>query len=336
MALQLFIHPFLLKPMKRAASVLRHYTDSDATMRQNMRTMHEHYASKQADFLAFNPEFDVAYGAEWLAAIDLADATLPGTVRRGELKEDTAAVLAVMEQAREALQTLYYYVGRTFPGNEGRLDQYGRRAYQAGRNSQDKMRTLLEIALTTATADKLALAAKGYGAPQLAALGTLAEQLTATNTEQEVQKGRNTESSDHYVSVQNRAYDFGREVSAAAKVLYAADAATLGLFRLSSNGSSGPESHELTVEPGQEKTMAFATPLADNTGLHLRLFAPEAGQRVNIGRVKVAGDRPTVLLELTSGDSIREVSAAQLGPAGQVLVVKNAGTVPLRVEVTLQ
>ena len=63
---------------------------------------------------------------------------------------------------------------------------------------------------------------------------------TTTNTTQEVTKGTNTEGTDHYITIQNLAYGYGQEVSAAAKALFATDKATQGLFRLNSGGP-GPD-----------------------------------------------------------------------------------------------
>ena len=222
--------------MKRPTAVLRHYSQPDATMRQDQRTLHGHYRANEAAFQKFNPEFDAAFGKDWLAALDLADTTPDHTVRVGELQEDTAEVETVMEQAQRALQAVFYYVGRAFPHNAGRLATYGRSSYDAARDHHDKMRSLLHTAFTSATRDAQALEAKGYTKAQLAELGRLADELTTTNTTQEVTKGTNTEGTDHYITTQNLAYGYGQEVSAAAKVLFAADKTTQSLFRLSSDG----------------------------------------------------------------------------------------------------
>lgn len=225
--------------MPQGKRVTKHYAGAADAMRQDMRTMHGHYLTYEDKFRDLNPEFDADYGAHWLAALDAADTATPHAARVGELKEHTVAVDTVMDQAQAALQTLFYYVGRAFPGNVGRLDQYGRRTYAAARDNQDKMRTLLTTAHAAATRDQAALATKGYPAAQLAALGTLGEQLTTANTTQEVKKGTNTEDTDHYLTLQNLAYGYGQEVSAAAKVLFAQDAATRQLFRLT-DGADAP------------------------------------------------------------------------------------------------
>ena len=222
--------------MKKPTTVLRHYSQPDATMRQDMRTMHGHYLTNAAAFQAFNPEFDAAFGSDWLAALATADTTPDHTVRLGELKEDTAEVDTVMERAQRATQAVFYYVGRAFPHNAGRLATYGRSRYDAARDNHDKMRTLLQTAFTAATSDHAALAAKGYTAAQLAELGSLVQELAITNTTQEMTKGTNTEGTEHYITTQNLAYGYGQEVSAAAKVLFADDKTTQALFRLSSGG----------------------------------------------------------------------------------------------------
>ncbi|MDQ2792750.1 MAG: hypothetical protein M3Y12_01890 [Bacteroidota bacterium] len=232
--------------MKNATTVLRHYSEAAPAMRQHMRTMQAHYVAHEAAFRAFNPEFDAAFGAHWLAAIDEADAAPDNTTRVGELKESTAEVATTMTQAQAAVQSLFYFVGRAFPHNAGRLDQYGRRGYVTARDHHDKMRTLLQTAFSSATRDKAALAEKGYTPAMLAALGTLVTQLADTNTTQEVKKGTNVEGTDHYLTTQNLAYGFGQEVSAAAKVLFADDKATQALFRLS---SPGPDTAGTALRP---------------------------------------------------------------------------------------
>lgn len=225
--------------MKKATEVLRHYSQPDATMRQDMRTMHGHYLTHQAKFQAFNPDFDQDFGDEWLAALDLADTTPDHTVRTGELKEDTAEVEDVMVRAQRAAQTLFYYVGRAFPNNAGRMNTYGRKTYDAARDNHEKMRTLLQNAFAAATRDHAALAAKGYSAAQLQALAALAQELTEANTDQEMKKGTNTEGRDHYVTVQNHAYGYGQEANAAANQLFVDDKATQKLFRLGEGSDAG-------------------------------------------------------------------------------------------------
>lgn len=319
--------------MQQPTVVVRHYHEADATMRQDMRTMHGHFAAHAAEFAAFNPEFAVPFATDWLAAIGLADTTPDHTVRTGELVEDTDAVETAMTQAQAAVQTLFYYVGRAFPHNVGRLTTYGRGDYEAARKQHDKMRSLLDKAFAAATLDKVALAAKGYTPAQLANLGTLESQLTDTNTTQGMKKGTNVEGTEHYLTVQNLAYGYGQEVSAAAKVRFAADAATLKLFRLGGPALAPHETHELTVAPGGLGSVRFDTPLGPATRLRLRLAVPQPGQAAAVGRTEAAGQTLATFVTLTPGISELNATAAELGPAGQWLEVASRGTQPVRVEI---
>lgn len=304
-------------------------------MRQAMRTMQAHYAEKAAVFQAFNPEFDKAYGTHWLTAINEADTTPDNTVRVGELKEDTAEVTSLMAQAQGAVQSLFYFVGRAFPHNAGRLDTYGRRTYVAARDNHDKMRALLQTAFASATRDRDELVKKGYTPAMLAALGTLVTELAATNTTQEVTKGTNQEGTAHYLTTQNLAYGYGQEVSAAAKVLFAQDAATLKLFRLSSPAPAAHETHELTVATEDVGSVLIGTVLTATTRLHLRLAVPEPGQEAVVGRVVAPPDHMHTTVILTPAISEMDVTANALGTVGQYVLVQNSSPQTVRVEITV-
>ncbi|MDB5234408.1 MAG: hypothetical protein JWR44_1401 [Hymenobacter sp.] len=52
--------------MQTTTDVTRHYSQPDAAMRQDIRTMHGHYLAHQAAFQGFNPDFDADFGTEWL------------------------------------------------------------------------------------------------------------------------------------------------------------------------------------------------------------------------------------------------------------------------------
>jgi len=219
--------------MKKHKPEERLYSGADSEMRQAMRAMHGHYLTDQEALGAFNPTFTAAFGTQWLAALVVAEKAKPGVALREDLKENTQEVEALMEKARNEVQTLFYYVEQAFPGNAARLDQYGKKQYPSARKKHDKMCALLALATEAATRDQSALAAKGFTADRLAALLQLAKDLQAADTAQEMRKGTNTEGSDDYVHLQNAAYKFGQQVSKAAKVAFFQDPVKQKLYRLS-------------------------------------------------------------------------------------------------------
>jgi hypothetical protein len=210
----------------------RLYVLDDATMRQGQRTMLSHFSGRAAEFGAFNPEFGGSFLVDWDVALTAADAALPRAARAGTLKEDTEAVKTVMASARDQVQRLFYFVGEAYPGNAGRLAQYGKRDYNKARNNRDKMATLLLEAFEAATRDQAALAAKGWNATARAAFGELAPALALAMSTQQIQKGTNLENGQAYIGRQNTLYGYGQRVSAAAKIRFATEQSTLRLFRL--------------------------------------------------------------------------------------------------------
>ncbi|MDB5271377.1 MAG: hypothetical protein JWP58_4417 [Hymenobacter sp.] len=318
----------------------RGYIVADATMRQDQRTMHAHYLNHEAAFRAFNPEFDAGFGGRWLAAIEAAEHAPGHTERTGALMELTTGQTAAMDQARQALQRLFYFVGQAFPGIVGHLDQYGRRGYLAARKQTDKMGGLLQIAFAAATRDADALAAKGFSAALLAELGALATALPAAATAKAIQKGTNAEDHARYVAAQNAAYAYGQAASAAAKICFT-ERATIALFRLGSPAGHGPaatppERHAITAPAGGTKAVAFATALLPDTPLRLRLPAPKKGQTATVYRVS-APDEPLVGgVKLAAGQRRLDVTAAALGGAGQLLVVCSGGAYPVRVALAVR
>lgn len=317
--------------MARPGRIQPHYTTASAVMRQRMRTMLGLYTLHKTTFEGFSPEFDTDFAADWLAAIEAAESEEQGAARTAQLQEDTAEVELHMAQARTELQTLFYFVGRTYPGNAARLDEYGRRKYEAARNSHELMDALLEQALKAATRDHLALAAKGYTAARLDALDTLEEELTEANTDQEIKKGTNLEATDHYITAQNLAYSFGQQVSEASKILFMANATLLDIFRLGPGEGPATETHEVTLAPGEDKWVLFDTPLVAPVQLRLRAVEPAPGLQLLLGRTLLTDQRPPLTVALSHDTPDLTVAAADLG-AGPYVAVRNDGPAPSRVQ----
>jgi len=315
--------------------IKRLYMGRDAAMQQRQRTLHGHFSTNAAGFAAFNPDLNPAFAQRWQQALAAAETASNGAARTGTLLENTAAVEAAMEQARQQVQRLFYYVGQVFPHNAGRLDQYGKRLYDKARTSHERMISLLRQASEAAAPDQAALAAKGWAAANTAQLAALGQQLAAANTTQEMQKGAGVEDGQAYIGLQNALYRFGQQVSLAAKTLYAEDFARRQPFGLTAGAPAGPEHHELTLAPGAAGYLAFATPLLATTQLRLRLLAPAAGQQAQVGRVAAEGQKSLIPQTLTAEAPERTVLAPELGAAGAVLAVVSLGTAAVRVEVAV-
>lgn len=218
--------------MTETQKLRRSYASSDATMQQRMRTMRDHFAQRRAKFEQLNPEFGGTFLADWEAAQRTAEQATSAAVRTGTLKEKTGDVNAAADDNRLLLKQLFYAVRRAFPGNEGRLQQYGYAKFEAARDDHDELVALLHQAVDAATRDQAELAKKGFGPAQLQELADDLAAVTDANTDQETQKGVNVEVGQDYIRKQNALYGFGQRASEAAKLVYDDDPAARQLFHL--------------------------------------------------------------------------------------------------------
>ncbi len=321
--------------MPDSQPLVRIYNATDATMRQHQRTLRDHYTANADAFQAFNPAvFDPKYAENWGKSQDAADTAAPGSVRAATLHEATDVVDVNMDKARATAQRLFYAVGQAWPHNAGRLNQYGKNRYEQARTSHDRMIVLLDLAHDAATrpADAALLTAHGWDGEATNGLAALGHDLVTTNTTQQAQKGTGVEDGQDYIGFQNALYRFGQQASLAAKTLFADDFAKRQLFDLTDGGGGGHyEDHELSVKPGETKSVAFTTLLLPETGLHLLLSRPQPGMQATVGRVAAIGQSPTQTVALVPDARSLDVPAAALGPSGQVLVVANTGTRAVRV-----
>ncbi|MDB5269732.1 MAG: hypothetical protein JWP58_2772 [Hymenobacter sp.] len=137
------------------------------------------------------------------------------------------------------------------------------------------------------------------------------------------------------MTTQNLAYGYGQEASAAAKILFAEDAATLKLFRLSGTAVPVLEHHEVTLAPDATAFLTFETPLLPTSRLHLRLGVPKPNQQATVGRMVAGSAGPTQTVTLNTDQSEMDVLAPDLGPAGQVFRIQNGSDHTLRIEIGL-
>jgi hypothetical protein len=300
-------------------------------MRMNMRAMLGQFQLKADQFSGFNPAFGLDFGTSWAKAIDVADAEEAASARRAQLTIDTDEVVAVLAQARTELQLLFYYAGLLYPHSAAHLNEYGRNTYAKAAYQAVPMQAELAQALKAATRDHVALAAKGYTALHISEIETLLADLTDTKATQRLKKGTNDEATDHYTTIQNVAYSFGQQVSAASKILFAGDETLLKIFRLGDGPGPATESHTLEVAPGADKWVLFATPLVAPVQLYLHLIEAEPGQQAFIGRCELEGQKPPLLLPLTQAANDQTVPVAALGE-GPYLGVRNDGALLIRVE----
>lgn len=301
-------------------------------MRQRLRAMLQQYSTDKAAFTTLNPTlFSPDFATSATYYLQQAENAAPHDARVAAGEVATDAVDAAMATARQQAQALYYFVGQAYPGGARKpaLLRFGQPAYDNAREDADALGGLLDQALA-ALADvptATALAAHGYGAPQLTALTAARAVLRTARTAQGTLESVNAQTGQDYYRAQNRAYWFGQQLRDAADVVYRGQGAKLDQYRLS---PPGPEAREFTLKPGQRKAIRLESDLTNPDRLlrfGLRTAAPDPAQpaaRVWAALTDHADAKPTTRYALapTLKGQSAEVAVSQLGK-GAWLVLEN-------------
>lgn len=338
--------------MENPKKPVRLYSGPDADMLQQMRTAQATFADEdQALFAAVRPTFTAAYAASWLTQINLAAQALPNAARVGALKEDTDTVDAALEAARTIAKRVLFYANEAFPGNQGRLDTFGKSLYDAARANPARLQGLLEMQLAQLTTggDEAALVAKGFpagvtpatandptrGVNQLrAALATL----RTAETTQERRKGLNQEDTAEAISRLNAAFAPYKELARAAPFVdWPADSRAMkrAYYTLP---DSGPEDHDYSLGPGETAARRFDEGLAP--GRRLSLSGLPAGAKVEVGLAPDAGTPPTAWTPVPAaetGKPVRLTLGTDLAtdPKQTCVALRNTGGTALKVRISL-
>ncbi len=236
--------------MPSTAPILRDYNMDDLEMFERAQIFHDNFVIDMADFTAAFPALDAVFAADFQTAIDDADAIPSDDEVVGQIEIITEQLDDKMAECREALQKLYAYVKITFK-SEAKLNSFGKSLYKKARNSQTKMKELLELGHRTASEpeNETALLATGYAAGDITQLETLMNELDALNASQEILKMNRLNKTESRVMAYNAVWSYMMDINQASKVVYASSPAKLSeylLYPAEHHGLSKPQN--LTAE----------------------------------------------------------------------------------------
>ena len=244
--------------MKRAEKILKNFAKPYLEVLEQARVMYAFFMVDIGSFTARFPFMDSTYAADFLTAIDDADAQPDDETVVDMQQMVTEQLNQNMQLARNAYTTLMVYVELAFPGRADVLELFGKRKYEAARRNQLKLKELMELAYTVAQKPEYnpALIAKGYTQAEIDQLNVIAETLEVSNVEQEVAKGERLTSSQLRVKKYNEMYAYMQEISKTSKLVFADDYAKQQQYLLYNDGSG------LNVLATYENTVAANAPVA--------------------------------------------------------------------------
>ena len=195
---------------------------------------HSEFVLDLALFTAFSPSFDVAFAADFLDLIEVADA-IP--TNQDDLNNQVILTIAVDEQmavARAKYQKLLVYIGLAFPYSETALLAFGNNTYDKARLLPTKMVNLLQNAHINAssTTYKAALIAAGFLQTDIDSLETIADDLqTRYNAQQEYKQHTYRRSEERAIAF-NAVWDVMVKINAASKIVFKDSPAKIEFYLL--------------------------------------------------------------------------------------------------------
>lgn len=183
---------------------------------------HSEFVLDLALFTAFSPSFNVAFAADFLDLIEVADA-IP--TNQEDLNNQVIFSTAVEEQmvvARAVYQELLVYIGLAFPNSESALLAFGNNMYEKARYSPQKMVNLLQLAYRNASSAtyKVTLIAEGFLQVDIDSLDTIQTELNERyNDQQEFMKHTYGRTEERTVAF-NAVWDVMVKINAASKIVF--------------------------------------------------------------------------------------------------------------------
>ncbi len=200
--------------------VRRDYSLSDEVMIEDARTKRATYAEDIADFTAFDPDFDAAYGTAFEAAIDTAEATDDDETVLDQQAQLTAAIETEMKNCSDKFQDSKPFIIKAFPDDVGIQNEFGFNDYKKARDNQAVFTKFMLKFHKIATKYSAQLIAVNYTAPKIAEILTRYEALRDADIAQEVFIKNRPVKTQERISLMNAAWAIEKTICNAGKRIY--------------------------------------------------------------------------------------------------------------------
>lgn len=247
--------------MAAIKKVERDYTMEDLDMLQLAQVFHDNFIIDKTAFTAAFPILADPFAANFQTAIDTADDIPSGGEVDSEIAVITEELNAKMPEARAALQKLFTYTEITWD-SAAKTNSFGKNKYEKARQSQLKIKELLELAHRQAeiTENKTPLIAAGYTQGDIDELETLMDAIDELNRDQELALSDRGTKTEVRVTAMNAVWEFMRQINKTSKVVFVDSPAKLDMYLLyPTSNTSLPkvQNLEATVDAGPPMVAAL-------------------------------------------------------------------------------
>lgn len=244
-----YVQPFIGVIMAAIKKIEREYTMEDLDMLQLAQVFHDNFVIDETAFVAAFPMLDAPFAANFQTAIDAADDIPSGAEVDSLIAVITEGLNNQMPLARAALQKLFTYADLTW-NSLAKTDSFGKNRYGKARQSQIRIKELLELAHRQAevAANKADLIASGYTQGDIDELETIMDEIDSLNRDQEDALSNRGIQTQVRVTAMNAVWEFMRQINKTSKVVFVDSPAKLDMYLLYPTTHSGlPKVQNLEV-----------------------------------------------------------------------------------------
>ena len=308
-----------------------------ANMIQQAILLHTRATEDMAALAAYDIDIDAAWLTAMQAAIDDLNATPAPVENTGILKDITADVNAKMAEARTTMQDLLFVVKKAFPGQDGKLDSYGKKDFEKARNDQQLMLATMARANRLMAADSAALIAKGWLQSKIDAFGALYTALLELDQDQEKQKGDKSDDTSVFYEKANIVWDnYVMRIHEAGTIAFRDDQEKLKQYMLYPENDTTPLEFTVDVAPGAIVYHRILTALQPAQPIIIKMLLGEGVAHVCFSMNGDAGgfcQNPALTLP-----NLAEMTWTyqEFGAVGQYMrFTHGTGSAPMKIRVTL-
>ena len=226
--------------MANPEEVKRNYAMQDTEMTEFSHSIRSAFITYKTNFIGFDPDFSDPFDANWLLAIEDAEAQESDETVSDELIQLGNTVEEKMELCRHKFQSSKYFIEKAFPTNFAVRNEFGYDDYDEARDKQAKMIAFMFNFHRVAKKYKLKLITKNYTQAMIDEIGVLHAELHDANNAQEAFKTGRPVLTQARVIVLNTCWSITLNVCNAGKTIFYNDKAKHDLFLLPGSGGTTP------------------------------------------------------------------------------------------------
>jgi hypothetical protein len=165
--------------MSQLPRVRRNYSVSDAHLSERAGVFRALFIEDKAAFVAFDADFADPFAADWLAAIEAADSSMPSKALDNEATSLVKEAAGKLDDCANKFRDARHFFKKAFPDNKAVWTEFGNQSFRRARMTTAKMIPFMETFHDVAQKYKAELIAEGFSQAMIDDIKTRGDAMAA-------------------------------------------------------------------------------------------------------------------------------------------------------------